>query len=193
MTVVLVELHTINTERLESSPLSTRVIKARIASFLVSQPELLQPTVQKLRPSQTLWQDELKQLKINDRILEKYPLVGDFLVSHVQEQIQQLPYIFVPANLEAQEILLEIQQQPESAFFGQPVVALSPGVVQIVTNLCFDAHVSLQQMTHVLQEEAKPMFEGSDDDLMAEPLQPTDFASLLEYQPNQLDSYFLPQ
>lgn len=91
MQFTIVELHTIDTPRVKDAPLLSRVVKARTCSTNDAQP---QPTVQKLKPRLQLVTDDLKQLRINEKMLEKYPDLSDF--------IQQLgsDRILVPGNLQ---------------------------------------------------------------------------------------------
>ncbi|CAL6070449.1 Conserved_hypothetical protein [Hexamita inflata] len=190
MSIVIVELHTINTPRLQEAPLSSRVIKARALTVQFGQFEMTQPTVQKLRPQQTLWSEELKQLKINDKILEKYPLVDEYLSGLAQETVGVLPRaLYIPGNSESAQILLELQKQPESLFFNYPTLALTPGIVQLISGLVFDRRTSLQQILTVLKEDQ--MFEKSDDDLFDNPVE-KEFTELLEPASNLLQDQFTP-
>lgn len=103
----------INNDRLKTYPTSYRVVKSRTtqvaAQQLAETADGSQPTIQKLRPVAPLTADELRHLKINDKILEKYPPVVEYL-EHITVPADCFysKNILVPVGSDSTNVLLEL-------------------------------------------------------------------------------------
>ena len=75
-------------------------------------------------------QDELKQLRVNEKMIEKYPKLEDFIY-HLGSD-----HVFIPGNIQTQQILLDPQLRESCA--NLKIICLTPAILKLATGYVFN-------------------------------------------------------